>query len=192
MEKKYQSLSFGSIKEPKIVREDPFEGKAMLTLDIAPTSKGASSRVLLNKSGQELFGVVENEEYPITALFGKNEDGSYDVFLMTVEGVAFDEKTLYLLRKNKSISSKVFYNELVEVFKVTDTTKQNHLELVENTEILEYINNNIHQQGQDGKVLKAATVKLYVEDESDAVEKVAEVGNTPGPVETENNGQETF
>ena len=171
MEKKYQSLSFGSIKEPRMTKEDPFKGAAILTLDIAPITKGASSRVLLNKAGQELFNVVENEEYPITTLFAKDEEGNYDVFLLTVDGVTFDEKTLYLLRKNKSISSKTLYNELIDVFGITDTTKENHLELVENTEIVEYINNNIHQQGQDGKVLKAASLKLYT---SEAIEVIAE------------------
>lgn len=174
MEKNYQSLSFGSIKVPKMKKEDPFEEVAILTLDIAPTTKGASSRVLLNKTAQELFNATENEEYPITALFAKNEDGSYDVFLLTVEGVAFDEKTLYLLRKNKSISSKTLYNELVEVFNITNTTVENHLELTVNTEIVEYINNNIAQENQQGKVLKAASVKLYVKEVNETQETVQE------------------
>ena len=164
--KEYKTLSFGSLKEPRIEKEDPFNGKAILTLEAKPEVKGGSWRVVLNNAAQELLEVTENKEYTVTTLFGKDENNKIDVFLLNMDGIGFDEKTIYLLRKNKSIGSKQLCSDLTKVFNIKDTSKEYHFELTENTEVTDYINNNIAAQNQTGRVIKSVSIKSYQEEES--------------------------
>jgi len=159
--KDYKNLSFGSLKEPKVEEIDKFNGKAMLIIHEAPTERGKAWRMSLNKAAQEAFEVTRNEEYPITALFAKDENNNVDVFLVNATSVAFDEKVMYLLRKNKSISSKVLYKEVQELFSITDTSKENYLELTVTEEVTTFLNNRITEEEGEGTVIKTLQIKSY-------------------------------
>ena len=184
--KEYKTLSFGSLKEPRLKKEDPFGGKAILTLEAKPEVKGGSWRVVLNDAAQELLNVKDDKEFNLTSLFARDEQNNIDVFLLNVEGIAFDEKTIYLLRKNKSISSKMLCSELSNAFNIVDNTKEYYFELSENNEVTDYINNNLREENQQGRVIKSVLIKEYQATIIENSEKLEEVES----VETEKETQE--
>ena len=108
-----------------------------------------------------MFETTENKEYPITALFARDEENQIDVFLINAAGVTFDEKIMYLLRKNKSISNKTLYKEITELFSIKDTSVENYLELTLDEDVTLFLNKRIIEEEGEGLVIKTLQIKSY-------------------------------